>query len=108
MSDDPSWAIQIGVKAPDLLAGFAGGIVNAFVWKRSSLVAIAGSVIVGTLSANYLAETFKSYLAVVHFETSQSTAAFIVGLSGMAICQGIIGTMKSWRPFPTNGKDSTP
>lgn len=103
MSDDPSWAIQIGVKAPDLLAGFAGGIVNAFVWKRSSLIAIAGSIIVGTLTANYLAETFSHYLG-----TSQSTSAFIVGLSGMAICQGIAQAAASWRPFPTNGKDSRP
>lgn len=35
MSDEAGLLVQLGVKMPDLIAGFAGGVVNAFVFKRS-------------------------------------------------------------------------
>jgi hypothetical protein len=94
MSDDPGWLLSIGVKMPDLIAGFAGGVVNAFVFKRADPASIVGSMIVGALTANYLSESVGHYLG-----TSGGAAAFIVGLAGMAICQGIVEAAKSWRPF---------
>jgi hypothetical protein len=94
MSEDPGFLIQIGVKMPDLIAGFAGGVVNAFVFKRADPVSIIGSMIVGALTANYLSESVGHYIG-----TSGGAAAFIVGLAGMAICQGIVEAAKSWRPF---------
>lgn len=93
-STDPNLLVQLGIKLPDLVAGFGGGVVNAFVFKRADPVSIVGSMIVGALSANYLAESFTRYLG-----TSQGAGAFIVGLAGMAICQGIVEAAKSWRPF---------
>lgn len=98
MSDEPSWWLQLGINAPDMLAGFAGGVVNAFVFKQSNAVAIVGSIIVGAFTANYLGATFSHYLG-----TSQGTSAFIVGVAGMAICQGIAQAASSWRPFPASG-----
>lgn len=94
MADEPGFLIQLGVKAPDLIAGFFGGVVNAFVLKRSDPWSIIGSVVVGGLTANYIAEPFARYLG-----TCQGTGAFLVGLAGMAICQGIIGAAKNWNPF---------
>jgi hypothetical protein len=91
---------DIGIKVPDLVAGLAGGIVNAFVFKRSEPWAIVGSVVVGACTANYLSDPIGRYTG-----TSGGAAAFIVGLAGMAICQGIIGAAKSWRPFGGNNKD---
>lgn len=94
MSDDPGFLISMGIKMPDLVAGFAGGVVNAFVFKRSDPVSIVGSMIVGALTANYLSEPVGHYIG-----TSGGAAAFVVGLAGMAICQGIVEAAKSWRPF---------
>lgn len=91
---DPGLLIQLGVKMPDLVAGFAGGVVNAFVFRRADPVSIIGSMIVGALTANYLSEAVGHYLG-----TTAGASAFIVGLAGMAICQGIVEAAKSWRPF---------
>lgn len=96
MSDpgDPGFWLSMGIRTPDLIAGFAGGVVNAFVFKRSDPMSIIGSMIVGALTANYLTEPVGHYLG-----TSGGSSAFVVGLAGMAICQGIVEAAKSWRPF---------
>lgn len=99
MVDEPGLLIQLGVKMPDLIAGLAGGVVNAFVFKRSDPVSIIGSMVVGSLTANYLSESIGHYIG-----TSGGAGAFIVGLAGMAICQGIVEAAKSWRPFNGNNK----
>jgi uncharacterized membrane protein YeaQ/YmgE (transglycosylase-associated protein family) len=103
MADDPGFFISLGVKAPDLIAGFAGGVVNAFVFKRADPVSIIGSMIVGALTANYLSESVGHYLG-----TSGGASAFIVGLAGMAICQGIVEAAKSWRPFQGQNQNKGP
>jgi ABC-type xylose transport system permease subunit len=97
MSDD--WLAQLGIHVSDLVAGFSGGIVNAFVFKRSEPWAIVGSVVVGSLTANYLSQPVGHYIG-----TSSGASSFIVGLAGMAICQGIVEAAKSWRPFNSNPK----
>lgn len=101
MQDDPGFFVSIGVKMPDLIAGFAGGVVNAFVFKRSDPASIVGSMIVGALTANYLSDSFAAFLNRF-VGTSAGAAAFIVGLAGMAICQGIVEAAKNWRPFSAN------
>jgi hypothetical protein len=53
-----------------------------------------GSVVVGGFAANYLSGPIGSLIG-----TSSGASAFIVGLVGMAICQGIIDSAKSWAPF---------
>ena len=94
MADDPGFLISLGVKMPDLIAGFAGGVVNAIALKRSDPWSIISSVIVGGLTANYLTDPFTHYLG-----TGQQTSGFLVGLAGMAICQGIIAGAAKWNPF---------
>lgn len=94
MADDASLLVQLGVKMPDLIAGFAGGVVNAIALKRSDPWSIISSVVVGGLTANYLTESFSHYLG-----TGTGTSGFLVGVAGMAICQGIISAAKSWTPF---------
>lgn len=89
MSDD-FFAI-LGIHLKDLVAGFAGGVVNAFVFKKSNPWAIIGSIVVGGLAANYLGGTIGRLLG-----TSEGFSAFIVGLAGMAICQGIVESAGSW------------
>jgi hypothetical protein len=98
MADDPGLLVQFGVRTADLLAGLAGGIVNAFVFKRSDPYSIIGSMVVGALTANYLSDPVAKYLG-----TGAGASAFIVGLAGMAICQGIVEAAKSWKPFQNRG-----
>lgn len=99
MSDDPGFLLSLGIHTNDLIAGFCGGVVNAFVFKRANPASIIGSMIVGALTANYLNEPIGRYLG-----TGSGATAFIVGLAGMAICQGIVEAAKSWRPFTPNDK----
>lgn len=89
MSDD--FFAALGIHLKDLVAGFAGGVANAFVFKKSNPWAIIGSIVVGGLAANYLGETVGRILG-----TSPGFSAFVVGLAGMAICQGIVESAGSW------------
>jgi hypothetical protein len=82
-------------KVPDLVAGFAGGVVHAFVFKRTTPWSAIGSVVVGALTANYLSEFVGRFIG-----TPSGAAAFITGLAGMALCQGLIDAAKRWRPGP--------
>jgi hypothetical protein len=93
-SNDPSAWVELGLKVPDLIAGFAGGVVKAFILSKSDPWSIIGSMVVGALAANYLTEPFSRYLG-----TGAGTTGFIVGVGGMTICQGIVDAAKSWRPF---------
>lgn len=102
LDNDPGFWLGIGIKMPDLIGGFAGGVVNAFVFRRSDPMSIMGSMIVGSFTANYLSEPIGHYIG-----TSAGASAFVVGLAGMAICQGIVEAAKSWRPFsPRTGQDA--
>lgn len=93
--------LWLGIKMPDLVAGFAGGVVNAFVFSRSSPMAVAGSVVVGGLTANYLGEAATHYLPI-----SVGAASFIMGLGGMAFCQGLVESLRRWRPpLPRGGSN---
>mgnify|MGYP001577795821 CR=1 FL=1 len=93
MSDNDLFS-ALGFHVQDLVAGFSGGMVNSFIFKKSNPFAIIGSIIVGGFTANYLGSTIGSLIG-----TSAPTSAFIVGLAGMAICQGIIESASSWSPF---------
>lgn len=99
MADDPSIWVELGIRKSDLVAGFCGGIVAAFVLKRSDPWSIVSSVVVGSLTASYLTGPIGQFTG-----TSGGTAAFIVGLAGMAICQGIVEAAKAWRPFNFGNK----
>lgn len=97
--DDPDVWMKIGIRLQDLLAGFAGGVVNAFALRRSEPWSILGSMVAGALMANYLSDTFSQYLG-----TKPGTAGFIIGVAGMGVAQGIIEASRSWRPF-ANSKE---
>ena len=95
---DPDLFVSIGIKTSDLVAGLAGGVVNAFVFQRSNPAAIVGSVVVGALTAAYLTEPAARFTG-----TTGGATAFIVGLGAMAICQAIVGQVSKWKPNGTKG-----
>lgn len=92
---------QMGVHVADVFAGFCGGLLNALILRTSHPWAIITSVIAGGITANYLSDPIEHYLG-----TSHGTSAFIVGLGGMAFCQGIVKAAETWRPFNIKGSNS--
>lgn len=87
--------LELGIRLNDLIAGLAGGVVNAVVFRRAAPAAIVGSVVVGALTANYLGEPAAKAMGL-----SAGAASFIVGLAGMAICQAIVEAARRWKPGP--------
>ena len=81
---------ELGFSAPRLIAGFSGGVVAALFLFRKSPAAAVSSVVAGTLTANYLGPAALHYLP----DWAAGGATFIVGLSAMVICQGIIAAVQ--------------
>jgi hypothetical protein len=92
MSDD-FWS-SIGFHLKDLVAGVAGGAARSFLFRKFKPWAIIGSVVVGGISANYLASVVSNFLG-----TPLLPSAFIVGLAGMELCGRIIESAGSWNPI---------
>lgn len=84
---------ELGLNAQRLVAGFAGGVVAALALKLKTPSAVVGSVIVGTLTANYLGTAALHYLP----DWASGGATFIVGLTAMVICQRLITAVQAWR-----------
>jgi hypothetical protein len=96
---DKSSLLELGIKLPDLIAGFAGGVVNAFVFNRAAPWAVIGSILVGGFTANYLGEPVARMIGM-----SLGASSFVVGLGGMALCQALVETMKSRVPLLFSNK----
>jgi hypothetical protein len=92
MHDGPSLLEWLGLRVPDLVAGFAGGVVNSFVFRRGDPWSIVGSMVVGAFTANYLGEHVSRIVGL-----SNGAADFLVGVAGMAICQGIVAAVQSYK-----------
>jgi predicted MFS family arabinose efflux permease len=82
---------ELGLNAGRLIAGFCGGVVHAFVFRQTEPLAVVGSVLTGTLTANFLGIAAGHYIGTWF---GDGGSAFIVGLSAMAICQGIVAAIR--------------
>lgn len=90
-----------GLKTQDLVAGLLGGLASSLAFRKGDPVAIVSSMVVGAVTANYLSEVVSKYTG-----TSIGTAAFLVGVGGMAICQTIVAAATKWKPaFLKGGGD---
>lgn len=97
------WWHDLSINFANIVAGFMGGVVNAFVFKRSEPWAIIGSVLVGAITANYLGEMAAKVFATLPLlgGITEPVAAFLVGMMGMGFVQGIIEVLN--RKFRLNG-----
>lgn len=95
----------LGIKLTHLAAGVAGGIVRAFLAGSDWAAAIA-SVVVGSLTAGYLTTPVfagaKAYFPSISGDLSTEHAiGFLVGLTAMLICEGVLRAARGWSKNPT-------
>ena len=83
---------SLGVSLPDMVAGFAGGVVSTFVLRKVNAYEVTGSVIVGALTASYLSVPIRHMTGI-----DGGGVSFVLGLTGMAVCQGLFEAAKRWR-----------
>lgn len=101
----------IGIKLTHLLAGVAGGVVRAFL-AGGSWVAAISSVVVGSLTAGYLTTPVYSgakawFPPLGHDTSSEHAIGFLVGLTAMLICEGVLRAARGWSrnpKLPSSGK----
>ena len=89
----------LGLNTANLLAGFFGGVVSVFVFRRTKPFDAVGTIIVGTLAANYLAGIFTHYIG------PELSTPFVVGLTGMSVCAALAKAIDSFRPMWTKGEE---
>ena len=95
---------MIGIKLTHLFAGFAGGVVRAFLAGGSWLAAVS-SVVIGSLTAGYLTTPVYSgatawFPFVKTDSSSEHAIGFLVGLTGMLICEGVLKAVRGWSKNP--------
>lgn len=94
----------LGIKMTHLIAGVAGGIVRAFLAGGDWTAAVA-SVVVGSLTAGYLTTPVyagaKAYFPSLGADMSSEHAiGFLVGLTAMLICEGVLRSARLWSKKP--------
>lgn len=85
---------DLGLNAQALIAGFAGGVAHAFAFKQTEPAAQVGSVVMGTLTANYFGPLVSKLLHLGDWQGAEGAAAFLVGISAMAIIQGTVAAVQ--------------
>jgi len=95
----------IGIKLTHLLAGIAGGIVRAFLSGAPNVWAAIASVVVGSLTAGYMTSPVyiisQRYFGFVADTSTEHAVGFLVGLTAMLICEGVLRFAKQWSNNPT-------
>ena len=90
----------LGIKITHLGAGFAGGTVRYILLGGSWLQGVT-SVISGSLTAAYL--TNPAYFLTIRYfpdtaePSTEHAVGFLVGLTGLLICEGIMNYVKKRR-----------
>lgn len=92
-----------GIKITHLIAGIAGGTVRALLTGGTWGMAVA-SVLVGAMTAGYL--TQSSYFALIRYfpawadPSTEHALGFVIGVSAMVLCEGILIHAKKWSRNP--------
>lgn len=90
------WNLQLA------LAGFWGGVVATLVFRQAKPIEAVSMVIVGFVTANYLGA-----VAVKYTGFSELPTGFVVGLSGMTVCRGIVLAVQAVKFGPARNGDGS-
>lgn len=94
----------LGIKLTHLLAGVAGGTVRAFL-AGGGWLAATSSVVIGSLTAGYLTtpvyKIAQSYLPLNVETSTEHAVGFLVGLTAMLLCEGVLKAARGWSQNPT-------
>lgn len=89
----------LGIKLTHLFAGVAGGTVRAFMSNEGWLAAFS-SVVVGSLTAGYLTAPVyagaQKYFSLPPDPSTEHAIGFLVGLTAMLICEGMLRSVRVW------------
>jgi hypothetical protein len=90
-------AALIDLNIQYLVAGFAGGIVHAFMVRKATAWEVIGYIVVGGLTANFFVPQLLRVISL--FNQAPGLAAFIVGIGGFHICRRADKWVGTWNPF---------
>lgn len=89
----------LGIKITHLVAGILGGAVRAFLigggWVQAFI-----SVFVGGVTSSYFTDPL-THSAINYLMIPEGTVGFLVGLTSMLLCEGILKYAKGWSRNPT-------
>lgn len=94
MDSNPQFLTDMGIQLKLAVAGFWGGVGHVFATKNVTLFQALGSVVLGTVTANYLGQIAVTYVGNWIGELG---SGFVVGLCAMLICQRLIALATSWK-----------
>ena len=95
MDIEPTKFLGLDFRAAPLVASFFGAMAYAIVLRVRSPGQMLAIVLVGMIVSYFLGPLIVSWLVHLGFDNVdsdglQNSAGFIAGLSGMAICNGVI------------------
>lgn len=110
MADIPPTELMIlGIKMPHLLAGALGGLARSLTKPGGSVMRHVATAIVGTAVAGYGtpvgAVLAARYLAAPDISAAsvEGMVGFVLGLTGMSVCEAVIRWVRRWRDGPPPG-----
>lgn len=93
----------LGIKAPHLLAGALGGLVRVLSRPEEGITRKIFTTMVGAIVAGYATSPVTgialNYLSAYHLDEASiaGSVGFLLGLTGLSICEGIIRIAQRWR-----------
>ncbi|TSJ64622.1 hypothetical protein FO470_05020 [Starkeya sp. 3C] len=106
MADLPPEPALMGLKFAHLAAGFIGGLARSLTRPGGSLARHVGTAMVGTAVAGYGTPVGAVFAARWLADPGLSVASiegivgFVLGLTGMSLCEAAIRWVKIWRDGP--------
>ena len=89
----------LGLNEGTATAGLLGGTVRGLIIQGGFVNGVI-SALVGAIAANYLAPAIAMSPTVHPWGWTEGTIGFLVGMSGMLICEGILKLAKDWSTNP--------
>lgn len=90
---------SVGLNESTATAGLLGGTVRGLIIQGGWVNGIV-SALVGAITANYMASSIAMSPTFNVWNWNEGTIGFIVGMSAMLICEGILKCMRDWSQDP--------